>query len=93
LGQATLGIKEGGVGRPLRWSKGIIFNIVVIQPTEDVIKEQLQGIIHLSALHYARMPKFQSELKIRRTKVPIMNMSNHTVFGPMADWIKKKYNE
>jgi hypothetical protein len=90
--QATLGIPEGGVGRPLTWSNGLIYRVKAIQPTEDVIKEQLQGIIHWSALHYARMPKYQKQVtRAGRIRVPIVEMSNHTVFGPMVDWIKEKF--
>jgi hypothetical protein len=90
--KATLGIPEGGVGLPLAWSNGIIYSIQPIQPTEDVVKEQLKGIIHWSALHYARMPKFQNEIiRAGQIRVIIMNMSNHTVFGPMANWIKENF--
>ena len=90
--QATLGIPEGGVGRPLIWSNGLIYRINAIQPTEDVIKEQLQGIIHWSALHFGQMPEYQNEVtRAGRVRVPIINMSNHTVFGPMAEWIKATF--
>jgi hypothetical protein len=90
--QATLGIPEGEIGRALSWSNGLIYTTSAIRPTEDVIKEQLQGIIHWASLHYAKMPKFQNEvIRAGRVRVPIMNMSNHTVFGPMAEWVKETF--
>ncbi len=92
INSATIGIKKGGIGRPLRWSNGLILISTSFQPTEDVIKEQLQGIIHFTSLHYSRMPKFQREVTgADRIRIPIMNLSNHAVFGPMAKWIKEKY--
>jgi hypothetical protein len=89
---ATNGIQKGGIGRPLMWSNGLIYRTSVIHPSEDVIKEQLQGIIHWATLHYAQMPEYQKEVvRAGRVRVPIINMSNHTVFGPMAEWIKATF--
>lgn len=90
--QATLGIPEGGVGRPLNWSNGIVFINTVVQPTEDVIKEQLKGIIHWASLYFGRMRKYQKEIKRERSvTVTIIDLSNHSVFGPMAKWLKEVY--
>lgn len=84
------GISEGGTARPLTWSNGILFRIGNMQPTEDVIREQIQGTVHWSMLQYARMPKYiSSVVRAGKITVPIINFSNHIIFKPMALWLKK----
>jgi hypothetical protein len=92
LFQSTQGVPQGGVGRPLMWSNGVLFSSFVLQPSPDVIKKQLEGIIHWSSLLFSKMEKYQPEIKRdKRIKIPIINVSNHTIFGPMSNWVKKQY--
>ena len=85
---------EGGRSAPLRWTNGLIFLTQPLPPTEDVIKEQIQGTIHWSSLHFARMRGYQKEVKRGRSvTVPVIDLSNHDIFGAMADWIKEKYKQ
>jgi hypothetical protein len=90
--QSTQGIPKGGMGRPLMWSNGVLFSSFFIQTSEEVVKQQLQGIVHWASLHFSRMEKYQQEIKRdNRIKIPILNVSNHAIFGPMSNWIKKRY--
>jgi hypothetical protein len=92
INNSTIGIKKGSIGRPIIWSNGLIFISTTFQPTEDVIKEQLQGIIHFTSLHYCKMPEYQREITAtNRIRVPLRNLSHHAVFGPMAEWIKQTF--
>ena len=52
--QSSQGIQPGGTGRPIMWSNGLVFTTFLLQPTEDVVKEQLQGIVHWAFLHFGR---------------------------------------
>ena len=88
----TLGIKEGGIGRPLNWADGIVFEHSSMPPTEDVIREQLQRKIHWSSLNYGIMEEYQNKF-IRQGQViiPIVNLSNNRVFKTMVKWIKENF--
>ena len=84
------GVTEGGTARPINWSNGILFLHMNMQPTEDVIREQIQGTVHWSGLYYARMPKYVSSVvRAGKITVPIINFSNHIIFKPMAIWLKE----
>lgn len=89
--QSSQGIQPGGTGRPIMWSNGLVFTTFLLQPTEDVVKEQLQGIVHWAFLHFGRMDKYQREVKgNNRIRIPVIDVSNHSIFGPMSNWIKTK---
>ena len=90
--QASQGIRKGGFGRPLMWSNGILFTSFIIQPTEEVVKEQLLGSVHWASLHFGEMKKYQKEYKTPgNVTVPIVDVSSHGIFGPMANWVKDKF--
>ena len=94
LDNAAMTAPEGGRSPPLRWAKGILFVNAPLPPTEDVINEQIKGTIHWSSLHCGRMRKYQKEVKRGRSvTVPINDLSEHGVFGAMAEWIKENYKQ
>jgi len=66
---------------------------IAIRPTDDVIKEQIQGKIHWSNFTFAFMPKHQQIITIPEGKIriPILDLSDNAVFKDMAEWIKKHY--
>ena len=90
LDNQAMSAPEGGRSPPLHWANGIIFVRIPLPPTEDVIAEQIKGTIHWSSLHFGRMRKYQKEIKRSRSvTVPILDMSEHEIFGAMAEWIKE----
>ena len=42
IGQHSLGAQPGGIGAPLRWANGIVFDLVVFRDTDEIIKEKLE---------------------------------------------------
>jgi hypothetical protein len=92
LDNAARAAPEGGTSPPLQWAKGIIFIRTPLPPTEDVVGEQIKGIIHWSALHFGRMRRYQKEIKRERSvTVPIIDLSEHETLGAMAEWIKETH--
>jgi hypothetical protein len=88
--QASENAPKGGVGRPLLWSNGIVFSSYLMQPTEEVVKDQLQGIMHWVTLNYCHLEEFQKEFRGKdRVRVPVVDVSNHNLFGPFSKWLKK----
>jgi hypothetical protein len=88
--QASENVSKGGTGRPILWSNGIVLTSYIMQPTEDVVKDQLQGILHWVTLSFGHMEQYQSEFRTKdRIRVPVVNVSNHKIFGPLSKWLKK----
>ena len=88
--QASEKVSKGGVGRPILWSNGLVLTSFIMQPTEDVVKDQLKGILHWVTLSYGHMEQYQSDFRTKdRVRVPVVDVSNHRIFGPLSSWLKK----
>ncbi|MCP8307473.1 MAG: hypothetical protein H3Z53_07340 [archaeon] len=88
----SLGTPPGGLSRNLLWAEGIAFIHSTMPPTPDVIKEQLQHKIHLSAVEFAPMPKFNDYVLIKETnvRVPIINVGNNPILKTVAEWLRSQ---
>ncbi len=88
-----LGVQAGQLGRPLKWANGIAFDNIPMPPSEEIIKDQIQGKIHWSGLSFAFMPKHKQMIEIPEGKIriPILNLSNNMIFRDMAEWVKKRF--
>jgi hypothetical protein len=92
LATHSIGVSEGGIGRPLNWSNGIIFDHQVMRPTDDIIKEQIAGKVHWSYLGYALLDNYRSEfIRPGRIRIPVINLSDNMIFSSMAEWIKENF--
>jgi len=88
----SLGVQAGGVGQPLIWADGIVFEKDVFRDTDEIIKEKLEGKIHWIALNYAMLEKYQPEFKVEgNIRIPVVNVSDNVVFKVMAKWIKDTF--
>lgn len=91
---ASYGVQTGGVGRPLTWANGFIFEKRGLRDTDDVVKEKLEGKIYWSSLHYAILKKCQPEFKVPgNIRIPVINLSDHETFREMATWIKNNFEK
>jgi len=90
ISKRTIGVPTGGMAPPLLWAEGVVFNRIPIPTNTDIIKEQLKGRIHFSAVEWALMPKHQSFVEIKETKVkiPIVNVSANAILSEVAKWVK-----
>ena len=90
----SYGVQSGGVGRPITWADGIVFDIAHFRDTDDIIKEKLSGTIHWSALGYGVLETYQTEFKVSgNIRIPIINQSDNKVFKEMVAWIKKNFEK
>ena len=87
------GLKEGSVTLPLLWAEGVLFNRSVMPPTDDVIRDQLQGIIHFSAIEWALMPKFKSVMRSEGVSNPVINVDNNESLKEVARQLKAKHKK
>jgi len=93
LNTHSIGIQQGGIGRPLVWVDGVVFEFAGVRDTDDMIREKLEGKVHWNHLHYAILERYQSEFKITQgnIRIPVVNVSDNKVFKEMAEWIKNNF--
>ena len=90
--QHSLGVQPGGIGRPLTWVDGIVFDISLFRDTDDVIKEKLEGKVHYSSIIYGLLEKHQPKFEVNgNIKIPVIDLSHSKIFKEMAAWIKKTF--
>jgi len=89
----TLGIQAGALGHHLLWAEGVAFVQAPMPPTDDVIKEQLQGRIHWSGVGFAIMPEFKEVIVIKEGRVPVVSVSNNPILRTVATWLKEHAEE
>lgn len=88
-GLHALGIPPGGIGRPLLWANGVVFEHSVMPPTSDVIKDQLKGIVHWVSLQFAFMPKYKKAIIANNVSIYVADVNSNKLFYEMAEWLKK----
>lgn len=94
LSGASLGGQAGGVGRPLYWVNGIVFERALFRDTDDIIRDKLKGILHWSALTYGIKEKHQPEIKVAgNIRIPVINVSENEIFRQMAVWIENNFEK
>jgi len=92
ISQHSLGAQPGGIGRPLTWADGIVFDRSLFRETDDVIKEKLEGRLHYSSIIYGLLEKYQPEFKVEgNIRIPVIDVSNNKVFKEMVAWIKRTF--
>jgi hypothetical protein len=88
----SIGVQPGGLAQPLRWAEGVIFRFTGMPPTDEVVREQLQGKIHWSAVEWALMPEYKNVILIQEinAKIPVINVSTTTNLCEIAKALKEK---
>jgi hypothetical protein len=88
----SIGVQPGGLAHPLRWAEGVVFRFVSMTPTDEIIKEQLQGRVHWNAVEWALMPQYKNVIPIQdiNAKIPVINVSSATILCDVAKALKEK---
>jgi len=86
----SLGVQPGGLGTPLRWAEGVLFFNEGMPPTDEVVKEQLEGKIHWNAVQWALMPQYKNVIPIVdiSAKIPVVNVSENKILCDVAKALK-----
>ena len=94
LSQQSLGVQQGGVGRPITWADGIIFLKGGLPDTDEVVKDKLNGILHWNFLQYTILEKYQPEFKVAgNIRIPVIDVSDNETFKKMVVWIKNNFEK
>ncbi len=88
----TGNVPLGGAGNPARWADGILYEASGYPPTPEVIKDQIEGILHFAAVEYTEMKEYKPYLKNSTNNVilPIINMSHNEITKEVGQWLKKQ---
>jgi len=81
----------GGTTIPMiQWCGGIVFGIQPFNPnSEEVIGEQLKGILHFSNVTFAVKKEFEREVRITAGTVRLIDASTNPNFVKLAELLRK----
>ena len=89
----TLGVAPEGIASLVRWCDGIVFAHVSLPSTPDVVKDQMNGLVHWAWLSYAEMNSFKDFLESTyKARTPLIDVSNNDLNKELARWLKKEKN-
>ena len=88
----TVGVGPGGLAAPLRWAEGVVFRSSSMPSTDEVVRENLEGRIHLNSVSWALMPEYKDVIPIREinANIPIINVSATAALCDIAKALKKQ---
>ncbi|MDH5374334.1 MAG: hypothetical protein OEY40_02520 [Candidatus Bathyarchaeota archaeon] len=94
LKESSMGIPQGGIGRPILWVDGIIFTRSQLPDTDDIVREKIKGILHYNSVNYTVHEKYQPEFKVEgNIRIPVFDVTNNNIFREMAVWIKENFEK
>ncbi len=85
-------LKSQLAGTLVNWADGIMFHRGFVPPTEQVIKDQLDGVIHWALVEFAEMKEFKPEVIGKTTKnaLRIVDASRNNEIVDFIKWLKKQ---
>jgi hypothetical protein len=88
----SIGVPPGGLADVLRWAEGVVFRFIAMPPTDEIVREQLQGKIHWSAVEWALMPEYKNVILIQdiNAKIPIINVSATAILREIAKALREQ---
>jgi hypothetical protein len=82
----------GGTTIPMvNWCNGVAFQVQPFNPeSEEVISEQLKGIVHYAAVTFATKERFEREIRISEGTIRLVDQSANPNFVKLAKVLKTK---
>ncbi|MGD0028274.1 MAG: hypothetical protein ABSC91_04960 [Candidatus Bathyarchaeia archaeon] len=85
----TLYFKTGQIAEIFLWAEGVVFVRTPMPPSDDVIRDQLKGVIHYSSVEYAKMPNYRKVIVSEGITVPVVDVSDTPALRAVARELKK----
>ncbi|MCJ7767289.1 hypothetical protein MUP79_02725, partial [Candidatus Bathyarchaeota archaeon] len=86
----TLGFKARQIAEVFLWAEGVVFVRTAMPPTDDVVRDQLKGVIHYSSVEYAKMPKHRKVIVSEGITIPVVDVSDTSTLRDVARALKKQ---
>jgi hypothetical protein len=85
----TDNIPPGNISAAVKWCDGMIFMSTGLPSTDDVIKDQMTGIIHYAWLAYAEMPTYKPSIETTsKVILPVIDVGNNKINKELVGWIR-----
>ena len=91
----SIGVQPSALAAPLQWADGVVFRAVGMPPTDEVVRENLQGKVHWSSVEWALMPEYKNVILISEinAKIPIINVSATAILCDVVKALKERANK
>jgi len=88
----SVDVQPGGLGGPLSWAEGVIFRFSRMTPTDEIVRELLQGKVHWNVVEWALMPQYKQVIPIEEinAKIPVIKVSTTTILCEAAKALKEQ---
>jgi hypothetical protein len=86
----TLYFKTGQIAEIFLWAEGVVFVRTPMPPTDDVVRDQLKGMIHYSSVEYAEMPKYRKTILSGGITVPVVDVRGTPALRDLARELRKR---
>ena len=86
----VLGLRRETVALPLIWTEGVVISRSGLPLSDDVVKDQLEGIIHFGSVAWALMPKYKESLKSEGVTIPVINVTGNPSLTAVAKSLKSQ---
>ena len=85
----TDNIPPGNISPSVKWCDGMVFVSTGLPSTEDVVKDQIKGIIHWAWFAFAEMPTYKHSIEtISKVILPVIDVSNNIVNKDLIAWTR-----
>jgi len=83
-----------GIIPSLGWASGVAFTAVPFPDSDDIVREKLKGIIHYSAVEYALLPEYRTELQAKvgdsTYPVKIIKVDQNPLFVELGRFLRER---
>jgi hypothetical protein len=88
----SVGVQPGGLAEPLSWAEGVVFRFSRMTPTDEIVRELLQGKVHWTVVEWALMPQCKQAIPVEEinAKIPVINVSTTTILCEVAKALKEQ---
>jgi hypothetical protein len=90
----TDNVPAGNISPAVKWCDGMIFMSTGLPSTDDIVREQMKGIIHYAWLAFADMPMYKSFIETgSKVILPVIDVSNNIINKELIEWIRRNRNK
>ena len=90
VNQIAFNAKSSGGGIPtMQWADGIVFSPTNFPTTDSVMREQIGGVLHWSAVSFAVKEKFEKQIVQDNATINLIDVSVNEIFKDLAERLKE----
>ena len=85
----TDNIPPGNISTAAKWCDGMIFMSTGLPSTDEVVRDQMNGIIHYAWLGFAEMSNYRQSIETQsKVILPIIDVSNNSINRELIRWVR-----